>query len=134
MKIYLLVILLDTIECFTAACYFACSIGRAEDCRSVVDILRSLVGIRFQGIFSDVTDNFHVPLSNCFIFAQVAVFICALLFLEISLLVTFRNESYHQICKVYFIFIISVYFPFFSFLISLFPLPLNKYEYKYLKN
>ena len=37
-----------TLPCFHM-CSFDSSVGRAEDCRSIVDILRSLVRIRLEG-------------------------------------------------------------------------------------
>ena len=40
--------LLNTLFCMRS---FDSSVGRAEDCRSIVDILRSLVRIRLEGIF-----------------------------------------------------------------------------------
>ena len=47
---------------------FDSSVGRAEDCRSVVDILRSLVRIRLEGIFyfASITDCSHATYSKLF--------------------------------------------------------------------
>ena len=47
---------------------FDSSVGRAEDCRSVVDILRSLVRFRLEGIFYlvNITDSSHATYSKLF--------------------------------------------------------------------
>ena len=47
---------------------FDTSVGRAEDCRSVVEFLRSLVRIRLERIFYfvNITDSYHATYSKLF--------------------------------------------------------------------
>ena len=72
---------------------FDSSVGRAEDCRSVVDILRSLVGIRLEGIFYflNITDSSHATYSKlfCGISAYITIFFSFLIFVKLRLLVIF---------------------------------------------
>ena len=58
---------------------FDSSVGRAGDCKSVVDILRSLVGIRLEGIFYflNITDSSYAGYSSLFYrsFAEITIFL-----------------------------------------------------------